>query len=109
LFECTGVASLFQPSAELVRRGGTLALVVFPAESSQVSYPDWQQRELTVIGSLAYNHEDFTGAMRAIQAGGVNVTAMHTGTIGLDELEAMFHELESGSSKHGKVLVDPRR
>lgn len=109
LFECTGVASLFQPSAELVRRGGTLALVGFPAESSQVSYPDWQQRELTVIGSLAYNHEDFTGAMRAIQAGGVNVTAMHTGTIGLDELEAMFHELESGSSKHGKVLVDPRR
>src|SRR5699024_1198967 len=66
LYECAGVAGLLQASAELVRRGGTLALLGFPMTTSEVSYPDWQQRELTVIGSLAYNHEDFAGAMRAI-------------------------------------------
>ncbi|GAA3510641.1 zinc-dependent alcohol dehydrogenase [Georgenia daeguensis] len=109
LYECTGAASLFQASAELVRRGGTLALLGFPSTTSEVSYPDWQIRELTVIGSLAYNHEDFVGAMHAIAGGAVNVDVLHTGTIGLDELEATFEELDNGTSRHAKVLVDPRR
>lgn len=109
VYECTGVAGLFQPTAELVRRGGTLALLGFPMTTSEVSYADWQQRELTVIGSLAYNHEDFIGAMQSIASGAVDVALLHTGTIGLGELEATFTELDSGTSTHAKVLVDPRR
>ncbi|WP_454085712.1 zinc-dependent alcohol dehydrogenase [Georgenia sp. Marseille-Q6866] len=109
VYECTGVAALLQPTAELVRRGGTLALLGFPMSTSEVSYPDWQQRELTVIGSLAYNHEDFVGAMQAIASGAVDVDVLHTGTVGLGDLEALFEELDSGASTHAKVLVDPRR
>ncbi|MCU1404508.1 MAG: gutB [Glaciihabitans sp.] len=109
LYECTGVAGLFQSSAELVRRGGTLSLLGYPMSSSEVSYPDWQSRELTVIGSLAYNHEDFAGAMLAIRSGAVNVDILHTGTVGLAELPAILAELDSGKSSHSKVLVDPRR
>ncbi|SNT39664.1 zinc-dependent alcohol dehydrogenase [Rhodococcoides kyotonense] len=109
LFECTGVAQLFQPSAELVRRGGVLSLLGYPGTDSQVSYGDWQSRELTVIGSLAYSHEDFVGSMTAIAEGRIDVLSLHTGTIGLDELTDMFDELDSGTSVHAKVLVDPRR
>ncbi|WP_320779920.1 zinc-dependent alcohol dehydrogenase [Streptomyces sp. CRN 30] len=108
LFECTGVPSLLQPSAELVRRGGTLALLGYPTADSTVSYADWQTRELTVIGSLAYNHEDFLGTLRAIAGKRVDVASLHTGTIGLTELGAMLEELDSGHSSHTKVLVDPR-
>lgn len=109
LFECTGVAELLQPSAELVRRGGTLALLGYPGTNSSVSYGDWQSRELTVIGSLAYSHEDFKGAMTLIAEGRVDVKSLHTGTIGLGGLVDMFNELDSGTSRHAKVLVDPRR
>lgn len=109
LYECTGAAGLFQSSAELVRRGGTLALLGFPMTDSTVSYGDWQVRELTVIGSLAYNREDFLGAMRAIADGSVVVDSLHTGTIGLAELAATMDELDSGMTAHAKVLVDPRR
>jgi len=108
LYECTGVAALLQPSAELVRRGGTLSLLGFPMTSSEVSYGDWQVRELRVVGSLAYGHEDFVGAMRAIADGAVDVTSLHTGTVGLGELAATLDELDSGSTKHAKVLLDPR-
>nr|WP_296775991.1 zinc-binding dehydrogenase [Rhodococcus sp. (in: high G+C Gram-positive bacteria)] len=108
LFECTGVASLLQPSAELVRRGGILSLLGYPGTDSQVSYGDWQSRELTVIGSLAYSHEDFFGSMTAIAEKRIDVLSLHTGTIGLDQLTAMFVELDSGTSTHAKVLVDPR-
>ncbi|RYB95148.1 alcohol dehydrogenase [Nocardioides oleivorans] len=109
LYECTGAAALLQPSAELVRRGGTLALLGFPMTDSTVSYGDWQVRELTIVGSLAYNHADFLGAMRAIADGSVVVDSLHTGTIGLGELAATMDELDSGKTTQAKVLVDPRR
>jgi (R,R)-butanediol dehydrogenase/meso-butanediol dehydrogenase/diacetyl reductase len=40
VYECTGVPSLFQSTAVLVRRGGTLALLGYPMENSSVSYGD---------------------------------------------------------------------
>ncbi|WP_260428592.1 hypothetical protein [Micromonospora globispora] len=103
------VPSLFQPSAELVRRGATLALLGYPLENSSVSYGDWQSRELTVIGSLAYNHEDFVGAMQAIAAGRIDVASLHSGTFGLSSLKDILEELDSGRSEHVKVLIDPKR
>ncbi|WP_235736837.1 zinc-dependent alcohol dehydrogenase [Nocardioides alcanivorans] len=108
-YECAGVASLLQPSAEFVRRGGTLALLGFPLTESTVSYGDWQQRELRVVSSLAYNHEDFVGAIRSIASGRVDVTPLHTGTFALDDLATILDELDSGKSNHAKVLIDPRR
>lgn len=109
LFECTGVAGLFQPSAALVRRGGTLSLLGYPTSDSSVSYGDWQSRELRVVGSLAYNHEDFFGAMRAVASGAVDVAPLITGTVGLEGLAALLSELGSGQTTHAKVLVDPTR
>jgi (R,R)-butanediol dehydrogenase/meso-butanediol dehydrogenase/diacetyl reductase len=109
VYECSGVPSLFQPSAELVRRGGTLALLGYPLENSSVSYGDWQSRELTVIGSLAYNHEDFVGTMHAIAAGRIDVASLHTGTFGLSSLKDVLEELDSGRSEHTKVLIDPNQ
>lgn len=109
VYECTGVPSLLQPSAELVRRGGTLALLGYPLENSSISYGDWQSRELTVIGSLAYHHEDFVGAIRGIAAGRIDVAALHTATFGLSSLRDVLEELDSGRSEHTKVLIDPKR
>jgi len=107
LYECTGAAPLLQPSAELVRRGGTLALLGYPMTTSEVSYGDWQSRELTVVGSLAYTHSDFVGAMRSLADGSVQAEPLITGTVGLDELPALLAELDGGKTRHAKVLVAP--
>lgn len=109
LYECSGAAPLFQPSAELVRRGGTLALLGYPMTSSEVSYGDWQSRELNVIGSLAYTHSDFLGAMRALADGSVDTTALVSTIIGLGDLPGLLSELDGGSTKYAKVLIDPQR
>lgn len=109
LFECTGVASLLQPSAELVRRGGTLSLLGYPITESSVSYGDWQSRELRVLGSLAYTHADFLGAMRAIASRAVDVDLLITSTVGLAGLPDVLTDLGSGGTTQTKVLVDPSR
>lgn len=108
-YECAGVASLLQPSAEMVRRGGTLALLGFPLTESTVSYGDWQSRELRVVSSLAYLHDDFVGSIRAIAGGRLDVLPLHTGTVPLASLQEILEELDSGRSRHAKVLVDPRQ
>jgi (R,R)-butanediol dehydrogenase/meso-butanediol dehydrogenase/diacetyl reductase len=108
-YECTGAAALFQPSAELVRRGGTLALLGYPMTASEVSYGDWQSRELTVVGSLAYSHSDFLGAMRALADGSVDVGPLVTGILSLDELPALLAELDGGRTRHAKALIEPGR
>jgi (R,R)-butanediol dehydrogenase/meso-butanediol dehydrogenase/diacetyl reductase len=109
LFECTGVAKLLQPSAELVRRGGTLSLVGYTAELSSVSYGDWVTRELRLVASLAYAHQDFLGAMAMLASRAVEIGPVVTGTVGLSELGAVLTDLRSGSTQHAKVLVDPTR
>ncbi len=108
-FECTGVAKLLQPSAELVRRGGMLSLVGYTAELSSVSYGDWVARELRLVASLAYTHQDFLGAMATLASGAVEVGPVITATVGLSELAAVLTDLRSGSTHHAKVLVDPTR
>ncbi|WP_028660099.1 zinc-dependent alcohol dehydrogenase [Nocardioides insulae] len=107
LYECTGAAGLLQASAEMVRRGGTLSLLGYPMTASEVSYGDWQSRQLTVIGSLAYTHDDFVGAMAAVASGAVSVDVLHTNTIGLGDLESALSALGDGTSPDTKVLVDP--
>jgi len=109
LYECTGVASLLQPSAALVRRGGTLSLLGYPTVDSTVSYGDWQSRELRVVGSLAYSHEDFTGAMRSLVSGAVDVTPLITSTVGLGGLARVLADLATAGTTQAKVLVDPFR
>jgi (R,R)-butanediol dehydrogenase / meso-butanediol dehydrogenase / diacetyl reductase len=109
LFECTGVAKLLQPSAELVRRGGMLSLVGYTAELSSVSYGDWVARELRLVASLAYSHQDFLGAMAMLASGAVDVGPVITGTVGLAELGGVLADLGSGRTHHAKVLVDPTR
>ncbi|HEX2046508.1 MAG TPA: alcohol dehydrogenase catalytic domain-containing protein [Acidimicrobiales bacterium] len=109
LFECTGVAKLLQPSAELVRRGGMLSLVGYTAELSSVSYGDWVSRELRLVASLAYTHQDFLGAMATLASGAVEVGPVITGTVGLSEFASVLTDLRSGSTQYAKVLVDPAR
>ena len=107
VYECTGLAPLLQQSAKLLRRGGTLGLLGYPVIDSTVSYGYWQDRELTVIGSICYTHDDFAGAMQGIADGRLDVEPLHTGSFGLASLQTMFEELESGHSEHAKVLISP--
>ena len=70
-------------------------------------YDDWQSRELTVVGTLAYNHEDFLYAVRLVADRRLDLDVLHTATIGLAWLRDTLEELDSGNSRHTKILVSP--
>lgn len=46
--------------------------------------------------------------MTSIVSGAIDVTTLHTATVGISGLESVLKSLGSGSSTETKVLVDPR-
>lgn len=109
VFEATGVPKLVQGAAEMTRRGGTLGLLGFSFIETPINYADWQTRELEVKSSILYSHADIRTVMEYMAAGKVQPEKYHSGTIGLDELQATLEDLASGESAHVKVLVDPTK
>ena len=74
----------------------------------QISPISWLSREVQLIASLGYLHEEFDFAMQLIADGRLGVASLHTRTVGLEELESAFRNLLAGGGDV-KVLVDPRR
>jgi (R,R)-butanediol dehydrogenase/meso-butanediol dehydrogenase/diacetyl reductase len=108
VFECAGIPSTIDQAANLVRRGGTVALVGLASVPAEISPMTWLAREVSMIASLGYLHDEFDYTMQLIADGRLRVVPLHTGTVGLDGLDGAFRGLLSGSGDV-KVLVDPRK
>ncbi|MCH7790570.1 MAG: hypothetical protein IH940_14185 [Acidobacteria bacterium] len=67
----------------------------------------WLMKEVAVTSAMAYFHEDFETAMGMIADGRVELDALHTATVGLDQLGEMRETLSAGATDQTKVLVRP--
>jgi (R,R)-butanediol dehydrogenase / meso-butanediol dehydrogenase / diacetyl reductase len=109
VIECTGVPRLLQTAVDLARSGGVVQLLSFLSEPATISADRWLAKEVTVVASNAYTHDDFRRAMTFIADGRVQAQPLHSRTVRLDELEVTLRGLSAGPSDDIKVLVDPRR
>jgi (R,R)-butanediol dehydrogenase/meso-butanediol dehydrogenase/diacetyl reductase len=106
VFECAGIASTIEQSVSLVRRGGVVSLVGLASEPAEISPGAWLAKEVRLVASFGYLHEEFGLAMQLSADGRLRPGALHTSTVGLAGLEAAFHRLLEGGDEV-KVLVDP--
>jgi len=106
IFECVGVPGVIQQAIEVAAYEATIMVVGVCFDKDHL-YPNMAvKRELTLGFSNCYTHEDFAGVLDAMESGSLDPSAMHTGTVGLDELPAAFEVLIA--TKSGcKTLVDP--
>jgi (R,R)-butanediol dehydrogenase/meso-butanediol dehydrogenase/diacetyl reductase len=109
VIECAGVPSLLQTAVDLTRQGGTVMLLSYIAQPASIEAAKWMAKEVTVIGAVAFTHDDLRRAMALIADGRVRVMPLHTRTVCLDELPATLRDLATGAMEDVKVLVDPRR
>jgi (R,R)-butanediol dehydrogenase/meso-butanediol dehydrogenase/diacetyl reductase len=108
VYECVGRPETVQSAVDLARRGGTMVLIGLAVEQASIEPGTWLVKEITVMSSLAYSHEDFERSMGMIADGRVRLEPMHTSTVGLDDLDACLARLAGGAGADVKVLVDPR-
>ena len=109
VIECTGVPRLLQTAVDLTRSGGLVQLLSFLSEPATVNAARWLVKEVTVVASNAYTHDDFRRSMAFLADGRVQAQPLHSRTVGLSDLEATLRGLSAGPSDDIKVLVDPRR
>jgi (R,R)-butanediol dehydrogenase/meso-butanediol dehydrogenase/diacetyl reductase len=109
VIECTGVPRLLQTAVDLARSGGMVQLLSFLSEPATISADRWLAKQVTVVASNAYTHDDFRRAMTFLADGRVLAEPLHSRTVGLDELEVTLRGLSAGPSDDIKILVDPRR
>jgi (R,R)-butanediol dehydrogenase/meso-butanediol dehydrogenase/diacetyl reductase len=107
VFECAGIPSTIDQSVSLVRRGGVVALVGLATLPAQIAPGSWLAREVRLVASLAYLHEEFGVTMDLVADGRLRLAPMRSETVGLDRLDAAFRRLLAGGDAV-KILVDPR-
>ncbi|MEZ5597079.1 MAG: zinc-binding dehydrogenase [Pseudomonadales bacterium] len=106
VFECAGVPQTIQQAVSLVRRGGLVSLVGVANHPARIEPGEWLIKEVRLVSSIAYLHEDFEIAKDLVATGRIDVSALHTSTVPLAEIEAAFARLATHPSEV-KILVDP--
>ncbi|MCB2047787.1 MAG: alcohol dehydrogenase catalytic domain-containing protein [Novosphingobium sp.] len=106
IFECVGVPNLIQQAIEVAAYEATIMVVGVCFQEDRFQPSMAVKRELTIKFSNCYAHEDFAAVLDALETGGLDPSAMHTATIGLDALPKVFEDLIT--TKSGcKTLIDP--
>jgi (R,R)-butanediol dehydrogenase / meso-butanediol dehydrogenase / diacetyl reductase len=108
VIECTGVPRLLQTAVDLARTGGLVQLLSFLSEPATINAARWLAKQVTVVASNAFTHDDFRRSMTFLADGRVQAQPLHSRTVRLDELEATLRGLSAGPSDDIKILVDPR-
>ena len=99
---------LLQTAADLTRTGGVVGLISFLSRPATIDAGRSLAKEITLIASNAFTHDDFRRAMTFLADGRVRAAPLHSRTVALDDLEATLRTLAAASSADVKVLVDPR-
>ena len=107
VYECAGIPSTIQQSADLIRRGGTVAMVGLSGQPAEIRPATWLLREVTLVASLGYVADEFEQTMDLMLDGRLRTEPLRSSTVPLSEIDAAFARLhESGDEI--KILVDPR-
>jgi (R,R)-butanediol dehydrogenase / meso-butanediol dehydrogenase / diacetyl reductase len=107
VYECVGRPSAIQTAVDLARRGGSMCLIGLADGDASIVPAVWLVKEIAVTASLAYLHEEFEMAMAMMADGRIEMTPLHSSTIGLADLDRALGDLASGTSTETKILVDP--
>lgn len=107
VMECTGVPRLLQTAVDLCRSGGVVGLVSFLAQPATINAARWLAKEITVVASNAFTHDDFLRSMMFLADGRVRTKPLHTRTIALHNLDSMLQDLSAATTDDIKVLVSP--
>jgi 2-desacetyl-2-hydroxyethyl bacteriochlorophyllide A dehydrogenase len=104
--ECSGAQEAVHEAIEGVNKGGTIVVVAVYSEAVPTQLAIVQDRELSVVGTLMYKHEDYDEAVRRIGAGEVATEPLDSKHFPLEEYEAAYKFIEEKGVECMKVFID---
>jgi 2-desacetyl-2-hydroxyethyl bacteriochlorophyllide A dehydrogenase len=106
IFDATGSPASMHSAFDLLAPGGRLVLVGLFQGDLAFHDPEFHRRELTVMGSRNATAADFHSSMELIETGHAAVADWITHRTTLDDVPALFPQLERPESGVLKAMVD---
>jgi len=104
--ECVGVEATVDAAIENIAKGGRIVAVGNFPEKPRVNVALIQDRELSLIGTLMYKHEDYRRAVELIDSGAVLTGPLETKHFPLSEYLSAYHYIIEQAGKCMKVFID---
>lgn len=109
VIECCGNSPAVSTSLTVVKPGGTVVLVGVAMGAIEVPTVLAVTRELTLKGAIAYTKQEFEECIDLIASKKIDVTKFIDDVVSLEEVQASYERLTSGSDDAIKILVDPKK
>ena len=104
--EAVGVSSTVQQAMSVLKNQGTCVWVGNNAKTVEVNMQEVVTKELKVFGSYIYTHEEFGETIDFLAKNNVDLSALISKEITIEEAPAMFEELLTATEKYLKVVVN---
>ena len=107
VIECAGSAPALQQSIDMARPGGEVILVGVNERETPIIPSTLMFGEISLRGSLAWDHKDFRIAVDFIASGQVDVKPLISDTIALNDIQTQGFERLKEDKSMIKILVKP--
>jgi L-iditol 2-dehydrogenase len=105
---CTGAESAAKQALLSVDKGGTVMFFAVPIADISIPINDFWKNEITIMTSYAAGPRDLKEALELIRDNKINVKAMVTHRLGLEETGLGFR-LVADAKDSIKVIIEPHR
>ncbi|HLA85687.1 MAG TPA: zinc-binding dehydrogenase [Thermoguttaceae bacterium] len=104
--ECVGVEATVDAAIENIAKGGRIVAVGNFPEKPRVNVSLIQDRELSLIGTLMYKHEDYHRAVELLDAGAVVTGPLETKHFPFERYLEAYQYILGQNGRCMKVFID---
>jgi L-iditol 2-dehydrogenase/threonine 3-dehydrogenase len=105
-FECAGVETALDQIVQNVNKGGAIIAVAVYDDRPRVDMAIVGDRELNLMGTLMYRHEDYLEAVSLIETGKIKTTPLFTGRFPFEKYLDAYKYIDEQGDKTLKVIID---
>ena len=105
-FECAGVEASLDDAVQYIQKGGDIVVVGVYGEKPRVDMSIVGDRELSLIGTLMYQQNDYEQAVEWVADGSMITEPLVTGHFPFEQYEEAYHFIEKQSDSTLKVVID---
>lgn len=104
-FECAGVEASLDDAVQHIQKGGDIVVVAVYGGKPRVDMSVVGDRELSLIGTLMYQQDDYEQAVEWISSGAMITEPLVTGHFPFEEYEQAYHFIEKHGDSTLKIVI----
>lgn len=105
-FECAGLEITLDQAVQTINKGGKIVVVAVYEDSPKVDMSIVGDRELLLVGTLMYKHEDYQEAVSFIDQGIIKTEPLITGHFEFKKYLDAYQYIDRQGDKTLKIMID---